>query len=293
MSNTSSQELLCPKLKLYKKGKVREVYDFNDKLLIVATDRISAFDVVLPSLVKGKGIILNQISNFWFQFLQEEIKNHIISTDPADFPEACREYDMVIRDRSVLVWKTEMIEMEAIVRGYLSGSGFKDYKKTGEICGIQLPAGLVESAKLETPIFTPSTKAEAGHDINVPEADLRRRIDPEVVDIIREKSLSLYRKAADYALQRGIIIADTKFEFGLLDGEVILIDEILTPDSSRFWPADQYRPGQSQQSFDKQIIRDYLDGLDWDKQPPGPALPDDVIAKTITRYHEVYDRLRQ
>jgi phosphoribosylaminoimidazole-succinocarboxamide synthase len=289
----TNNELLCPNLKLYKKGKVREVYDFDDKLLIVATDQISAFDVVLPSLIKGKGIILNKISNFWFEFSQGSIKNHIISTDVETFPDECQEYAESIRDRSVLVWKTEMIELEAIVRGYLSGSGFKDYQKTGQICGIQLPAGLVESAKLEVPIFTPSTKAVEGHDINIPEAELRKQIDGSLIDTIREKSLQLYRDAADYALERGIIIADTKFEFGLLNGEVILIDEILTPDSSRFWPTESYRPGQSQKSYDKQIIRDYLAQLNWDKTYPGPQLPDDIIQQTMEKYHDVYNKLKQ
>jgi len=289
----TNNELLCPNLKLYKKGKVREVYDFDDKLLIVATDQISAFDVVLPSLIKGKGIILNKISNFWFEFSQGNIKNHIISTDVEAFPDECQEYAETIKDRAVLVWKTEMIELEAIVRGYLSGSGFKDYQKTGQICGIQLPAGLVESAKLEIPIFTPSTKAVEGHDINIPEAELRKQIDGNLIDTIREKSLQLYRDAADYALERGIIIADTKFEFGLLDGEVILIDEILTPDSSRFWPTESYRPGQSQKSYDKQIIRDYLAQLDWDKTYPGPQLPDDIIQQTMEKYHDVYNKLKQ
>ena len=291
MSSQSSDTLLCPNLPLLKKGKVREVYDFDDKLLIVATDQISAFDVVLPSLIKGKGILLNQISNFWFDFSKNDIKNHIISADVKQFPEECREYEEVIKDRSVLVWKTEMIELEAIVRGYLSGSGFKDYQKTGQICGINLPEGLVESAKLETPIFTPSTKAAEGHDMNIPEEELKKQIDGKLVDIVKEKSLMLYQRAAEYALKRGIIIADTKFEFGLLNGEVILIDEILTPDSSRFWPAQDYRPGQSQKSYDKQIIRDYLSQLDWDKTYPGPKLPEDIIQKTIEKYQEVYDKL--
>jgi phosphoribosylaminoimidazole-succinocarboxamide synthase len=209
----------------------------------------------------------------------------------AEFPAACQKYADVIRDRSILVWKTEMIELEAIVRGYLSGSGFKDYQKTGQICGIQLPEGLKESAKLETPIFTPSTKAQEGHDINITESELRKQIDGDVIDKVKEISLQLYSAAADYALKRGIIIADTKFEFGLLNGEIILIDEILTPDSSRFWPSDSYRPGQSQDSYDKQIIRNYLSQLDWDKTPPGPQLPDDIIQKTIEKYQEVYNKL--
>ncbi|MCP4753475.1 MAG: phosphoribosylaminoimidazolesuccinocarboxamide synthase [Proteobacteria bacterium] len=291
--SSSNNKLLCPNLKLFKQGKVREVYDFDDKLMIVATDKISAFDVVLPSLIKDKGKLLNKISNFWFDFTKEEIKNHIVSTKVSDFPKECREYADVLEGRSVLVWKTEMIELEAIVRGYLSGSGYKDYTDTGKICGIALPAGLKESAKLESPIFTPSTKAQEGHDVNIDEAELRKRIDGKLIDEIKEKSLFLYGRAAEHALKRGIIIADTKFEFGLLNGEILLIDEILTPDSSRFWDAGEYLPGQSQKSFDKQIIRDYLLTLDWDKTPPGPELPDEIIGKTISKYEEVYEKLIQ
>ncbi len=283
--------LLCPNLNLYKKGKVREVYDFDDKLLIVATDNISAFDVVLPSLIVGKGALLNKISNFWFDYSKDMIKNHIISSQVEDFPKECQQYADILKDRSVLVWKTEMIELEAIVRGYLSGSGFKDYTKTGKICGIGLPEGLKESAKLEEPIFTPSTKAQEGHDENIDENELKKVIDPAIVDLVKEKSLELYKKASEFALSKGIIIADTKFEFGLLNGEVILIDEVLTPDSSRFWPADNYVPGQSQKSYDKQIIRDYLSTLDWDKTPPGPELPEEIITKTLDKYEEVYQKL--
>lgn len=286
-----SRSLLCPDLPLFKKGKVREVYDFDDKLLIVATDNVSAFDVVLPSLIPGKGALLNKISTFWFDFSKDMIRNHVISTDVSDFPEACRPYLDVLKQRSVLVWKTEMIELEAIVRGYLSGSGFKDYKATGNICGIPLPAGLQESAKLGEPIFTPSTKAQEGHDVNVGVDELKKVIDPTIVDLVQEKSLALYQSAADFALSKGIIIADTKFEFGLLNGDVILIDEVLTPDSSRFWPAADYVPGKSQKSYDKQIIRDYLSTLDWDKIPPGPELPDDIIQKTLEKYEEVYQKL--
>ena len=288
---TSTDTLLCPELKLFKKGKVREVYDFADKLLIVVTDRVSAFDVILPSLMKGKGALLNKISNFWFDFSKDELKNHLITTDVSEFPRECQQYHDILKDRSVLVWKTAMIEMEAIVRGYLSGSGYKDYMKTGKICGISLPEGLKESAKLEEPIFTPSTKAQEGHDINIEEEELKKRIDSKQIDAIKEKSLFLYKKAADYALKRGIIIADTKFEFGLLDGEIILIDEILTPDSSRFWPANDYVPGLPQASYDKQIIRDYLSTLDWNHQAPGPELPKEIVDKTLLKYQEVYRKL--
>ncbi|MBU2513053.1 phosphoribosylaminoimidazolesuccinocarboxamide synthase [bacterium] len=287
----TAQTCLCPNLKLYKKGKVREVYDFNDKLLIVATDNISAFDVVLPSQITGKGKLLNRISNFWFDFSKDIIPNHLISSNTSDFPAECFEYENVLKDRSVLVHKTEMIELEAIVRGYLSGSGFKDYMNTGKICGIELPIGLKESAKLEQPIFTPSTKAQEGHDMNIEEAELKKIIGESIVNTVKEKSLHLYKTASEFALSKGIIIADTKFEFGLLNGEVILIDEILTPDSSRFWPADDYIPGKPQKSYDKQIIRDYLSTLDWDKTPPGPKLPDSIIEQTIAKYEEVYQKL--
>lgn len=286
------QNLLCPDLKLFRKGKVREVYDFDKHLLMVATDQISAFDVVLPSLIPGKGALLTQISNFWFEHFKDQIKNHLVATEVKDFPEECQKYAEILEGRAVLVTKTEMVEFESIVRGYLSGSGFKDYKKTGQVCGIDLPQGLVNSAKLEEPLFTPSTKAHEGHDMNISEAELKKQVDPELVDLIKEKSLKLYSEARDYAAKQGIIIADTKFEFGMIDGEVILIDEILTPDSSRFWPADEYEPGREQNSYDKQIIRNYLETLDWDKKYPGPKLPQDVIDHSLARYQEVYDKLQ-
>ena len=289
--NHQTDQLLCPKLKLFKKGKVREVYDFDDKLMIVATDQISAFDVVLPSLIPGKGALLNQISNFWFDRFKNSITNHLVSTKVDEFPDECKEYSEILRDRSVLVWKTEMVEFESIVRGYLSGSGFKDYQKTGKICGIELPVGLVDSAKLKEPIFTPSTKATEGHDENISEEELSQTIDPKLVAKIKEISISLYSEAAEYALTKGIIIADTKFEFGLLGDQIILIDEILTPDSSRFWPADEYAPGRTQNSYDKQIVRNYLLTLDWDRTPPGPELPKEICDKTLQRYQEVYDKL--
>lgn len=286
-----NKNLLCPNLKLYRKGKVREVYDFEDKLLMVATDNVSAFDVVLPRLLPGKGKMLNKISNFWFDFTAKDIKNHVITANVSEYPAECQEYAAELEGRSVLVWKTEMVELEAIVRGYITGSGFKDYLKTGMVCGIKLPEGLVESAKLEEPLFTPSTKAHEGHDINISVEELQKQMDPAIIETVKEKALLLYKKAADYALERGIIIADTKFEFGMLNGEIILIDEILTPDSSRFWPAKEYEPGRSQDSYDKQIIRNYLETLDWDKTYPGPELPDDVLDKTLQKYEEVYQKL--
>jgi len=290
MSQPSSN-LLCPNLKLFRKGKVREVYDFDDHLLMVATDQISAFDVVLPSLIPGKGAMLTQISNFWFDHFKDQVKNHLVATEVSDFPQACQEYKEILQGRAVFVRKAKMIEFESIVRGYLSGSGFKDYTKTGEVCGIQLPTGLTNSAKLEEPLFTPSTKAHEGHDMNISAEELKKQVDPELVEMVKEKSLYLYKEARDYAAKRGIIIADTKFEFGVVDGEVVLIDEVLTPDSSRFWPAALYKPGQEQQSYDKQIIRNYLETLDWDKNYPGPGLPDDVIKHSLEQYQEVFDQL--
>lgn len=284
-------DVLCPNLKLYRKGKVREVYDFDDKLLIVVTDNVSIFDVVLPTLLPGKGAMLNKISNFWFEFAKNDIKNHLISTEISEFPQEAQEYADVLPDRSVLVWKTDMIEVEAIVRGYLSGSGYKDYLNAGKVCGIELPQGMVESAKLETPIFTPSTKAKEGHDMNISEDELKKEIGEKILNEVKEKALMLYTKTAKFALERGIIIADTKFEFGLLKGEVILIGGILTPDSSRFWPADDYVPGRSQKSYDKQIIRDYLQTLNWDKTYPGPELPDEVLNKTLQKYQEIFEKL--
>ncbi len=284
------QTLLCPDLPLYRKGKVREVYDFGAQLLMVATDQISAFDVVLPSLIPGKGQVLTEVSNFWFDHFKE-VPNHLIATEVEDFPQECQKYKDILKGRAVLVKKTELVEMEAIVRGYLSGSGFKDYQKTGRVCGIQLPPGLAHCAKLEEPLFTPSTKAFEGHDMNISEQEIKKKLGPKLVDEIKEKALDLYQRAAAYALKRGILIADTKFEFGVLKGQVILIDEILTPDSSRFWPADDYQPGKEQNSFDKQIIRNYLNTLDWDKTYPGPELPQTVISESLARYKEVFTRL--
>lgn len=283
--------LLCPDLKLFRKGKVREVYDFDDHLLMVATDQISAFDVVLPSLIPGKGAVLTQISNFWFEMFKTQIKNHLVATEVKDFPQACQKYADILQGRAVFVKRTKMIEFESIVRGYLSGSGFKDYKKSGSVCGIRLPEGLVNASKLETPLFTPSTKAHEGHDVNISEADLKKQVDPALVDLVKEKSLYLYSKARDYAQTKGILIADTKFEFGLLGDEVILIDEILTPDSSRFWPAATYQPGVEPQSYDKQIIRNYLETLDWNKTYPGPQLPQNVIEHSFGKYKEVFEKL--
>ena len=276
---------------LVKKGKVRNVYDLGDKLLFVASDRISAFDVVMANGIPDKGKVLNLISAFWFDFMKDVVENHRITTDidqiiSAD--ERLKPYRDVLDKRSMLVEKAAPLTVECIVRGYISGSGWKDYKKTGMICGIKLPEGLRESDKLENPIFTPSTKADEGHDINITQEEARKELGDETFNIIKEKSIEIYSKARDYAGTKGIIIADTKFEFGKTGDKVILIDEILTPDSSRFWPKDDYQSGRSQKSFDKQFVRDYLETLDWDKTPPGPELPEEIVQKTREKYLQAY-----
>lgn len=274
-------------LNLINRGKVRDIYDLGEHLLIVATDRISAFDVVMPDPVPGKGVILTRLSEFWFDMLKEIIPNHLISTKVEDFPPACRPYAEVLKDRSMLVQKAQPLPVECIVRGYLSGSGWKDYRATGKVCGIALPPGLQESDRLETPIFTPSTKAEKGmHDENVTFEEVIRLVGEEQARLLKKFSLAIYEKARQWGEEKGIIIADTKFEFGLFDGRLILIDEVLTPDSSRFWPKDQYRPGRSQPSFDKQFLRDYLESIGWDKRPPAPSLPPEIIEKTQAKYEE-------
>src|SRR5579862_2175324 len=275
-----------------RQGKVRDIFDFGDRLLIVASDRISAFDYVLGSGIPDKGKVLTQISAFWFNRTRPIVRNHVLSTDPADFPADARAAAGVLRGRSMLVTRTEPLSIECVARGYLSGSGWKDYRSTGAICGIPLPAGLRESDRLPHPIFTPATKAQSGHDINISEADAAGLTGPALVGRARDLTLRLYTEGAAYAESRGIIVADTKFEFGLLpDGELILIDEILTPDSSRFWPQDGYRPGGPQPSFDKQFVRDYLEQIQWNKQPPVPSLPDEVVAKTREKYVEAFRRL--
>ena len=276
---------------LLKEGKVRNVYDLGDKLLFVASDRISAFDVIMSNGIPDKGKILNLISDFWFDYMKDVIENHRITTDidqivSAD--ERLKPYRDMLDKRSMLVKKAVPLTVECIVRGYISGSGWKDYKKTGMICGIKLPEGLKESDKLENPIFTPSTKADEGHDINITQEEARKELGDEVFDTIKQKSIEIYSRARDYAGTKGIIIADTKFEFGKVGDEIILIDEVLTPDSSRFWPKDDYEPGRSQKSFDKQFVRDYLETLDWDKTPPGPELPDDIVEKTREKYLQAY-----
>ncbi|MFA5361941.1 MAG: phosphoribosylaminoimidazolesuccinocarboxamide synthase [Candidatus Omnitrophota bacterium] len=278
-------------LKLFKRGKVRDVYDFGDKLLIVSTDRISCFDVVLPSGIPRKGEVLTRISAFWFEFVKDLIPHHMISCDVADYPPEARKYDSILRGRSMLVLKTQPLAVECVVRGYIAGSAWKEYKMKQSICGVPLPKDLKGADKLAEPIFTPSTKEDAGHDINVDESYVIKRYGGRTANRLKESSLSVYKKAADYARLKGIIIADTKFEFGMYKDEIILIDEALTPDSSRFWPADAYQPGKGMPSFDKQFVRDYLETLDWDKTPPGPSLPDDIIEKTTQKYLEAYRRL--
>ena len=281
-----------PQLKLFSRGKVRDNYDLGDCLLIVATDRISAFDVVMPNPIPGKGEILTRLSAFWFRQMEGIIKNHMIATDVEQYPDACRPYADQLRNRSMLVRKAKTLPVECIVRGYLSGSGWKDYRKDKTVSGIRLPDGLKESSKLPEPIFTPSTKAQDGeHDLPISRADVENLIGRELTAQIVETSLKVYGRAADLAEKKGIIIADTKMEFGLIDQELILIDELLTPDSSRFWPQSDYEEGRSQKSFDKQFLRDYLLSIEWNQRAPAPQLPDDIIGKTREKYEEALRRL--
>jgi len=281
-------DIELPGLPLFRKGKVRNVFEVEDKLLIVATDRISAFDWVLPSLVPYKGKVLTQLSKFWFDFVGLVVPNHLIATETNDFPPVLAPFAGLLAKRSMLVKRTRVVPIECVVRGFLSGSGWKEYKATGKVCGLKLPKGLRESDQIAEPIFTPSTKAEKGHDVNISFKDVEKQIGAELAGKIRRTSLELYQKAALYAVSKGIIIADTKFEFGLDGDDLVLIDEIFTPDSSRFWPLAQYEPGRSQPSFDKQFVRDYLETTNWDKNSPPPELPADIIAKTSQKYLEIY-----
>jgi phosphoribosylaminoimidazole-succinocarboxamide synthase len=272
-------------LDLKQRGKVRDIYDMGDALLMVATDRISAFDVILPNPVPDKGTILTQISLFWFDIMASLVPNHVLTSDVAQYPEICRPYADALRGRSMLVKKADPLPVECVVRGYITGSGWKDYGATGQVCGIDLPRGLVESEKLPEPLFTPSTKAELGeHDENIDYDTVVATIGEGLAGKIRDLSLAIYTRGSELAAEKGIIIADTKFEFGMVDGELVLIDEVLTPDSSRFWPRSDYRPGGPQKSFDKQYLRDYLLSLDWNKTPPGPDLPTTVIENTRDKY---------
>ena len=283
-----------PNLTLRGRGKVRDIYDLGEQLLIIATDRISAYDVVMPTPIPDKGRILTKISAFWFRALAEVVDNHLVTVNIDEFPEQCRPYAEELEGRSMLVTKAKPLPVECIVRGYLSGSGWKDYERQGSVCGITLPPGLLESSSLESPIFTPSTKAERGlHDENIDFATLGEKVGTSLAEKLRELSIALYERGAAIAGQRGIIIADTKFEFGIVGDRLALIDEVLTPDSSRFWPADKYEPGRSQESFDKQYLRDYLDHSGWNHKPPAPALPDEVVQNTRTRYLEALERLTQ
>jgi len=283
--NMPIRETDFSELNLLKRGKVRDMYDLGDSLLMVATDRLSAFDVVMPDPIPDKGIILTQISLFWFEHMKPLIDNHLISSAVKDFPESCQPYADSLRGRSMLIKKATPLTIECVVRGYISGSGWKSYQESGTVCGIQLPAGLKESEQLPEPIFTPSTKAELGdHDINITFDEACDLVGHELANKVKELSLKIYQKGAELAAQKGIIIADTKFEFGRIGDDIFLIDEVLTPDSSRFWPKATYNPGGPQKSFDKQYVRDYLTALDWDKTPPGPALPENVIRDTRQKY---------
>jgi phosphoribosylaminoimidazole-succinocarboxamide synthase len=273
-------------LRLRGRGKVRDIYDLGEHLLIVASDRLSAFDVVLPTPIPHKGKVLTQMSEFWFAHFAELVPNHLISTRVEDFPPEVQRHRAEVQGRSMLVRRAEVFPIECVVRGYLAGSGLKDYQQTGAVCGVRLPPGLRESDRLPEPIFTPATKAETGHDENISEAEAARRIGTEAIARLRDISIELYSRAAAYAARRGIIVCDTKFEFGLIEGRIALVDEVLTPDSSRFWPADQYNPGKPQPSYDKQYVRDYLERIGFDKRPPGPSLPDDVVQATSAKYVE-------
>ncbi len=281
-----------PELQLHASGKVRDVYNLDqDHLLFVATDRLSAFDYILATGIPHKGRVLTQISLFWFDFLKDIVPNHFVTADVNRYPAAIRKHADELRGRSMMVMRAEMCPVECVARGYLSGSGWKEYKQTGTVCGIKLPPGLKESDQLPEPLFTPATKASSGHDINISFEEMCKRVDPELSRQLRDLTLRIYKKAADYARQRGIIIADTKFEFGQTAQGITLADEVLTPDSSRFWPADTYQPGKAQDSYDKQYVRDYLEEIRWNKQPPAPALPQEVARRTSEKYLGAYRRL--
>lgn len=279
------------RLPLFIKGKVRNVYDLGDKLLIVVTDRISAFDVIFSELIPNKGVVLNSISAFWFDYTKDVIGNHVITTDVNQYPKELSAFKEELEGRSMLVKKIDMVPAECIVRGYLEGSGLKEYNETGCICGIKLPAGLKQADKLPEPIFTPSTKESEGHDINVSFEGLCDKVGVEMANKLRDASINLYLKASKHAESKGLILADTKFEFGMSNGELVVGDEVCTPDSSRFWAMDEYEPGRAQKSFDKQYLREYLETLTWDKQPPAPKLPEEVINKTEAKYIEAYERI--
>jgi phosphoribosylaminoimidazole-succinocarboxamide synthase len=275
-----------PGVKLHGRGKVRDIYDLGEHFLIVATDRLSAFDVVLPTPIPNKGKVLTQMSAFWFDHFKNVVPNHVVSTEVNDYPKNLHQFRDQIDGRSMLVKKAQVFPVECVARGFLTGSGLKDYQKTGRVCGIPLPSGLRDSDRLPQAIFTPSTKAVTGHDENISEEQAGKIIGSENIQRLKDLTLSLYTRGVEYALTRGIIICDTKFEFGTIDGKIAIVDEMLTPDSSRFWPADQYSPGKPQPSFDKQFVRDYLEKIGWNKQPPAPELPDDIVKATSAKYVE-------
>ena len=294
MTETAASTLLetkIPGLRLWRRGKVRDVYDLGERLLVVATDRISAFDVVLPTGIPQKGVVLTQLSLFWFRLLEGLTPNHVVTGDVAEYGPALQPYRDQLEGRSMLVVKTDPFPVECVVRGYITGSGWKDYQATGAVCGIELPSGLRESDRLDPPIFTPSTKAETGHDENISFERMAGMVGAARAAELRDLSLEIYRRARAHAEGRGVILADTKFEFGTRDGRVVWIDEALTPDSSRFWSREAYAPGRSQPSYDKQFVRDYLESIRWNKQPPAPSLPDDVVDRTRAKYLEAYERI--
>lgn len=292
MDKATLLQTYLPSLSLKARGKVRDIYDLGEHLLLVATDRLSAFDVILPQGIPHKGRVLTQISAFWFQQMSDIIPHHVVTTNIDDYPAACRPYRDQLEGRSMLVHKTQPLPIECVVRGYLAGSAWNEYQNTGAICGIKLPGGLIESSKLDQPIFTPATKAEMGqHDENIAFDRVAALVGREYADRLRDISIAVYRRAQMLAESKGIIIADTKMEFGLKEGKLMLIDELLTPDSSRFWPMASYKPGSGQPSFDKQFVRDYLISIQWNKQPPAPDLPDDVVQTTSQKYLEAYERL--
>lgn len=291
MTNANNGTLLqldLPGIKKLKSGKVREVFDLGDRLLFVATDRISAFDVIMPNGIPRKGEVLTQLSHFWFDQMGAIVANHRLARADEPLPPLLKPHESMLARRTMIVKKAQPLPIECVVRGYLAGSGWKEYQQSQTVCGIHLPGGLVESSELPEPIFTPATKAESGHDINIPFEQAARMVGAEAAEQVRSLSVQIYTTARRYARQRGIIIADTKFEFGYYQGGLILIDEVLTPDSSRFWPADRYQPGRSQPSFDKQFLRDYLETLDWNKTPPAPELPPEIVAKTRDKYLEAH-----
>jgi phosphoribosylaminoimidazole-succinocarboxamide synthase len=280
-----------PGLELYAKGKVRDVYRIGDRLLIVATDRISAFDYILPTGIPDKGKVLTQISVFWFDFLREIVPTHFLTSQVDEYPAAARLYGEELEGRSMLVMRADMVQVECVARGYLAGSGWKEYRETGAVCGVPLPTGLLESSPLPEPIFTPATKAQSGHDENISFDAMAKITGADLAARLRDLTLKIYTRAAEYAKTKGIIIADTKFEFGMVKGEIVLGDEVLTPDSSRFWPLDTYEPGRAQNSYDKQFVRDYLESIRWPKLPPAPPLPPDIAARTSEKYKDAYRAL--